>query len=247
MRSIFLTFGLFFTFLTADAQGSIFHVKGGATLGFQKWNNRTTEALIRYHAIFGIESYSADEPFSLFAQTGYHVRGGATRIQGGTFTDPNGGFFDFNTTSYPYEFRNISLALGAKQKFPLGGVKGYYLLGVRGEYTINTNLEMYHPDDDPFPQFSLIHPFDELTRHWQYGVIAGGGIEFMFNELIGGLLEVTINPDLSQQYFQADFLYRDPFTGNDRTLSAREIRNVTVEVTAGFRFLRIIEYVDFVF
>lgn len=247
MRSIFLFLGLLFICLTADAQGTIFQVKGGATLGFQRWNNTDSEALIRYHGIFAVESYDADSPFSLFAQTGYHVRGGATRIRGGTFTNQNGNLFNFNTTSYPYEFRNVSLALGAKQRLALGNLDAYYLLGIRGEYTINTNLEQYHPVDDQFPQFSLIHPFDELTRHWQYGVIAGGGIEFMFSELIGGLIELTINPDLSQQYFQAEFLYRDPFTGNDRTLSSREIRNVTIELTAGFRFLRIVEYIDFVF
>ncbi len=248
MRRIFLFLGLnLLLIFCLQAQGTVFSVKGGATLGFQKWNNSNSEALIRYHGIFAVESYSPDTPFALFAQTGYHVRGGATRINGGTYNDPNGGFFDFNTTSYPYEFRNVSLALGAKQKLPLGNLDAYYLLGVRGEYTINTNLDEYHPVDDQFPQFSLIHPFDELTRHWQYGVIVGGGIEFMFSELIGGLIELTINPDLSQQYFQAETFYRDPFTGNDRTLAAREIRNVTIELTAGFRFYRIVEYVDFVF
>ena len=248
MRLLALVF-ILFSSLQMSAQGSAFGIKGGATLGFQQWNGRESELLLRYHGVAYIESYNEDSPFALFAQAGYHVRGGATRIRGGVFTDPNGRPFNFNTTSYPYEFRNAALSIGAKQKFPLAtsDAKAYYLLGVRVEYTINTNLNEYHPEGDPFLAVNLIHPFDELTRHWNYGVIAGGGIEFMFADLVGCLLEVNISPDLSQQYFQAETPYNDPFTGNQRVLGAREIRNVSLELSLGLRFLRIVEYVDFVY
>ena len=91
MRRIFLLFGLSLLFCWAlQAQGTVFSVKGGATIGFQQWNNSSSEALIRYHGIFAVESYRQDSPFALFAQTGYHVRGGATRIRGGTYTNQDG-------------------------------------------------------------------------------------------------------------------------------------------------------------
>ncbi len=244
MRFTILLIALF-SFLDLSAQGSAFGIKGGPTLGFQQWNGRDSELLVRYHGVAYIETYREDAPFALFGQAGYHIRGGATRIRGGAYTNPDGNFFNFPTTSYPYEFRNVSLAFGAKQKFPFGQeMQAYYMVGVRGEYTINTNLDEYHPENDPFRVVNLIHPFDELTRHWQYGIIAGGGIEFMFADLVGGMIELSISPDLSQQYFQAETPYNDPFTGNPRTLSAREIRNVSIELSIGLRFLRIVEYVD---
>ena len=85
-------------------------------------------------------------------------------------------------------------------------------------------------------------------RRWNYGIIAGGGIEFMFSELVGGLVELTINPDLSQQYFQNAFTYNSNINGQQqRTIGERRIRNVSIELSVGFRFLRIVEYVDDVF
>ena len=144
----FLAFVFFlFCFLQMDAQGSAFGIKGGATLGFQQWNGRDSEILLRYHGVAYIESYSEDSPFALFAQAGYHIRGGATRIRGGVFTTTSGDLFNFNTTSYPYEFRNVAVSVGAKQKFPFGnsGAQAYYMLGIRGEYTILSLIHISEP------------------------------------------------------------------------------------------------------
>ena len=242
---IFCSFGAY------SQGGSAFGIKAGPLAGFQSWNNSESELLFRYHGVAYIESYSPDGGASLFAQAGYHVRGGALRLRGGAFQAINSSrIINIPTQSYPYEFRNVSLSLGAKQRFSSNDQGTfYYLLGVRGEYTINTNLEDYHPENDPLVEFNLIHPFPgSNVRRWNYGITAGGGYEFMFSELVGGLVELSISPDLSQQYFQNAFTYTSNINGqSQRTIGERRIRNISIELSVGFRFLRIVEYIDDVF
>ena len=131
-----------------------------------------------------------------------------------------------------------------KKKHTLGNgdSKAYYLLGLRGDYTINTNLDEY--DDPNFP-FLTTFPTDQWVRKLNYGVTLGGGFEFPFGELVSGILEFTFNPDLSRQYNQPGIenVY-DPYTGTNRNISERKIYNITFEVTLGLRFLRLVEYVD---
>jgi len=78
-----------------------------------------------------------------------------------------------------------------------------------------------------------------------YGATVGGGWEFEFSELIGGLIEFTINPDLSNQYEQQAIPnVIDPFTNQPITLRERRVRNLTFEVKFGLRFMRKVEYID---
>ncbi|MCB0375601.1 MAG: hypothetical protein KDD04_06755, partial [Sinomicrobium sp.] len=73
----------------------------------------------------------------------------------------------------------------------------------------------------------------------------GAGIDLPVADLIGILLEFSVNPDLSYQYIQpAVGNVIDPYTGNNRTIEERRIRNLTFEVTLGFRFLHLVEYID---
>ena len=218
--------------------GSAFGVKGGLTMGFQKWNDFNQQPLFRYHGILFVESLGDN---ALFAQAGYHVKGSALRYL--TFTNPISG----NQGTAPaqdFQFRNASLTVGAKKKHDIGNndAKAYYMLGIRGDYTINTNLEKY--DDPNFP-FLTTFPTDQWVRKINYGVTIGGGFEFPFGELMGGILEFTVNPDLSRQYNQPAIqnVY-DPYTGTNRNISERRIINITVEATLGLRFLRLVEYVD---
>ena len=232
--------------------GSAFGVKGGPLLGFQTWNSNESELLFRYSGIAYIETYSPDAKYSLFAQSGFHVRGGALRIRGGSFQAINSAReIIIPTQSYPYEFRNVSLSIGAKQRFGLDEKTAwYYLLGVRGEYTLSDNLDEYQSAEDPgIASFNLIHPFPgSNVRRWNYGIIAGAGIDFMFSELVGALVELTISPDFSQQYFSPPFTFNSPFNGG-QTISVQErsINNISIELSVGFRFLRIVEYVNHVY
>jgi len=232
----------------AGQNGSAFGVKLGPTIGFQNWDTgRNSEVLFRYHAIAYIETYGPDADYALFAQTGYHVRGGALRLRGGTFQGQGQNIFTIANRSYPYEFNNVSLAIGAKQRFLTQTGAYYWLFGVRGEFTVSNNLEDYHPENDPLQLFNLIHPFPEAVRKINYGIVVGGGLDFMFSELVGGMLELTVSPDFSNQYQSIAFEYFDINQGNTRRISERNIKNVSIELSLGIRLLRIVEYVDKVF
>jgi len=219
------------------AQGFYFGVKGGPLLGFQQWDGFEQNVLLRYHGSAFIETIAEPGEFVLFAQSGYHEKGSALR--GGRATDINGNLIVLPTQGFI--FRNVDLVLGVKQRLDfkmMGSSSSYYMFGLRGEYTIGTNLEQY-------VGFGAFYPFPEFVRPWNYGVTIGGGFEFDFSDYVGGILEFSIHPDFSNQYFQPELgNIRNPFTGLNQTLSSRTIRNTTFEISVGFRFLREVIYVE---
>lgn len=237
---------LMFSFLLAtvslQAQSYAFGLKGGLSVGIQDWNGFEQDPLLSYHGIAFIESAPEDNKFALFAQAGYHVRGSAIRNQFAR------NILNSQINRVPpreFQFRNISLAVGAKQKYNLGAsnLDTYYMFGVRGDYTVNTNLDQYEFFARQFG--TIIYPLDPFVQRFNYGAIIGGGLEFPFADLMAGILEVTINPDFSLQYRQPQIPgVFNPYTGNNSTVSERLIRNVTIEVTLGMRFLHRIVYVD---
>ena len=110
---------------------------------------------------------------------------------------------------------------------------------MRGEYTLGTNLSEYVRFQ------SAYYPIDDFVRKLNYGVTVGGGWDFEFSELIGGLIELTVNPDLSNQYEQQPIPnVINPFNGQTVTLRERKVRNLTFEVKFGLRFMRKVEYID---
>lgn len=228
-----------------QAQGYYFGLKGGLTIGTQQWQSLDRDPLFRYHGIAFVESIAEENSFGLFAQAGFHEKGSAIRNR--LFRNSlNGGFF--RAPTYQFIFRNASLTLGAKQKFDLGtsNSKWFYLLGIRGDYTLNTNLGEFREFIERNPAFAIF-PIDEpeFINEINYGVTVGGGVEFPFTEFIGLVLEFTLNPDFSFQYVQPAIPnVQEPFTGTNRTIPERQIRNLTLEVTVGFRFLRKVEYID---
>mgnify|MGYP001226966141 CR=1 FL=1 len=224
------------------AQGSAFGVKGGLSVGTQRGDNPyATDALFAYHGIAFIESLNEDSPFSLFAQAGYHVRGSARRNQ--RFINlNNGGFFN---QSYNFEIQNLALTLGGKSRKDLGAsaAQWYYMIGVRGEYTLGTNFEEY--DQIFVGGFPGFFPDEGFIRKINYGVTVGGGLEFPFAELAGGILELTVNPDFSRQYEQPPVTnVTDPFTGQPINLAQRRVINMSVELSLGIRLLHKVEYID---
>ena len=232
--------------LTTSLQAQDFGwgVKGGPALGFQKWDTGAQrDALIAWHAIAFIESVPEGNAFSTFAQLGYHVRGGAVRANAFNYVDPFTGENRRSTARTDrYEFNNISLSLGAKQKFDLGNSKYYYLLGVRGDYTVSTNLELYENRNTLFNTFYFL--LNQFVRKFNYGLIFGGGFERNFSEFITGLLEITVNPDISKQYRQQPVTTYNPFTMMNQNTPSREFSSVTLELSLGIRFLTKVEYVD---
>ncbi len=223
------------------AQSTAFGLKGGLTMGIQNWNGFDQDPLIKYHGIAFVESADETAQFSVFAQAGYHLKGSAIRNR--NFLNPTTGNF-FRPPAQQFIFKNASLTLGGKRKYDISNTaKAYYLFGLRGDYTIGTNLDEY--EDLNELNGGLFYPIDFYVRKWNYGVTLGGGLEVAFGELVGAVLEFTVNPDFSLQYRQPSIAnVRDPYTGQNRTISERTIRNITFEVTAGFRFLRKVEYID---
>lgn len=223
------------------AQSYAFGVKGGLTTGFQKWNNFQRDPLYAYHGVAFIESAPEDNAFAVFLQAGYHIKGSAIRNQ--NFISPINGDI-FRPPTQKFEFRNISLTLGGKQKYDFGvNNKMYYLIGIRGEYTINTNFDQYASINQAFN--TLFYPDDSFVRKWNYGATVGGGFEFPISDYISTIIELTVSPDFSRQYWQQPIpsVY-DPISGQNRTLRETEVRNTVFEISVGFRFLHEIEYID---
>jgi opacity protein-like surface antigen len=228
--------------LTGFSQSSTaFGVKGGASLAIQQWDGYQRRPLFAYHGIAFIESVPEANEFAIFAQLGWHQKGSS---EGGFLvTDPVTGE-RFRASTRKFIFNNIALTLGGKQKYDLwSNSKWYYMIGLRGEYTISTNLDQYFDEDNP--NFNFFYPIPPFVEEWNYGVTVGGGIEFPFSELVSGLVEFTVNPDFSNQYIQPEIPnVRDPITGQLRSIPSSTIRNTVLELTIGIRFLRKVIYID---
>jgi hypothetical protein len=227
--------------ISLSGQSTAFGLKGGLTMGLQKWNSFDQDPLLKYHGIAFVESGDETAQFAIFAQAGYHLKGSAIRNR--NFFNPINGNI-YRPPAQQFIFKNVSLTLGAKRKYDIANAtKAFYLFGLRGDYTLGTNLDEYKEINEL--NGGLFYPDDFFVRKWNYGVTLGGGLEFAFGELIGAVLDFTINPDFSFQYKQPAIAnVRDPYTGQNRTIAERTIRNITFEVTAGFRFLRKVEYID---
>jgi hypothetical protein len=243
----FIAFTMLWMRYELDAQSYAFGIKGGVTAGTQKWDNSfQREPLFRYHLAGFIESHSDQDKFSVYAQAGYHIKGSSIRTFAQVIQTPTG-FKSINGSNNPFEFKNISLVLGGKQKYDFRhSTKVYYSLGIRGDYTIGSQLRPEGIDESN--SYFFIYPFDEFVNKFNYGVMAGGGIQFDFTDLVGGFIEININPDFSYQYNQPEIRnVRNPnplSSTSSITIPQRQITNTTFELTFGIRFLHKIIYVD---
>lgn len=218
----------FFT-VSATAQSFWFGPKLGGTMTFQRWNNFSPNPLLTPAYDIFIESYSESSPSALFASVGYHTRGSGIRAIS-FLGDPLG--------TQGFKFNNIVLELGGKRFLTTENrANAYYMIGVRGEYTVSTNLEQYERFLNPF------YPHNDFVEKIVYGASVGGGIEYSFGEFYHGFLEVSIGPDFANQYFQPPINnVIDPYTGMTTNLSERQIRNVSIEIRAGLKLLRKVIY-----
>ena len=225
--------------ISVSSQSYVFGIKGGPLLATQDWSGFQRGPLVNFHAIASIESWREDDPNVLFAQLGYHTRGSSLRQ---VFINP---FSGFTPQTRAFKFNNLALTVGAKKRISMGIWSPFYSVGIRGEYNISTNLDEFVDQNYTAP---TSYPVNEFVRKFTYGIYVGGGTEFEFADLIGAVFEVSINPDLNRQYFQPPLknVYSpNPFNGQTLIdLPEREIRNITVEITLGLRFLRKVEYYD---
>jgi len=207
-----------------DAQ-YYYGVKGGIGLNMQRWN--TFERDILFTPLIDVFAESADDQVNrVYASLGYHTRGSAVRG------------FGFNSFRQ-YRFNNLALELGFKQMLSVTKkYNGYYMLAGRLEYTINTNL-------GTTPVFSVLNLVDDaFVNRFNYGLTVGGGFEMNWGEDKVLFLEASINPDASRQYHQPNIaVITNPnpsqFNPNPTiTIQPQEVRNVSLEVKIGVKFLR---------
>ncbi len=233
-----------FCLTSTDAQGVAFGIKGGPTLAVQQWDNTDRDPLFAYHLIASVESLAEEGEVSIFAQAGYHTRGSAIRIRSFQFNDfTTGAPRTFNGSTTKYDFQNAALSVGVKQRFAASAGNLYYLLGLRGEYNIKNSLDQF---EELPPAVQSGFPSQAGVNDFTFGFIFGGGFELPLSDYIDASIELTINPDFTKQYFQPTFNNAfNTFTGNnDRTIPELNIRNNSIELTVGFRFKRVVEYVD---
>jgi hypothetical protein len=231
--------------LGVDWGGYLFGLKGGLSLGNQDWSGLETELLLGYHGAAYYETIPAGGRFSFFGQLGYHLRGSRiSRRRAFTF---NGG--GVTLPADDFRFYNVSLALGGKSVVSYSRFGDlYYLLGLRADYNVKTNLAEYDQlTSTAGVAFRANYPIDspDFIRRITYGAVFGGGLAFPLTESMGGFVELRANPDFSLQYEQGAIEnVIDPFGAGNRTLPARAIRNFTIEVSFGIRFLRKWRYVN---
>jgi len=245
MRFIFATVLFVVFFGQIGAQSTAFVFQGGLTVGLQKWDNSfDREPLLAYHGDLAIESVNnEDDRSSIFAQIGYHIKGSATRFR---FFNINSGFPSSATFTERFEFRNLSLILGAKQKFNLGAsgrARYYYFGGIRGDYTLSTNIDELASRSGNV----LFYPLVGFMNRWMVGISAGGGLEFNLNEVLGGEVKLSLHPDFTLQYNQPSIRtgYTNPYNGGQQlVIDERRIRNTAIELSVGLRLLRKVVYVE---
>lgn len=206
------------------AQGYGFGFKVGPSLGIQKWTGfGSNDPLFAYHADVFVDQFGEEEKLALYGQLGYHQRGSSLRYVS---------FSGTNNIHYDLIFHNAVLELGMKKLSTLGKGKWYYSLGLRGEYTFDTKLEVFEGMKD-------------FVEKWNYGASVRGGAEFPLAKLINGFLEITIAPDFSKQLFLPGGLpYTDPFSGQRVQTAEQNVRNTSLELSFGMRFINKIIYID---
>lgn len=243
MLRCILLFALISISSLISAQSYNWGIKGGLTLGKQR-GAYSPSVLFKFHGDLFLESYSEEDRTNLGVQLGYHPRGSAIRSWG--FSNGTSGTIVSFTNNFLYN--NAVLAPYAKQKFKLNDkFKGYYSLGFRLEYTFGSNL----PSGNDFNNNVIYYyyPIKENIRKWNYGPMLAAGIQLQYSELVDGFIEFNFSPDLSSQYYQLplqNVRSFDPYTGVVQNISLPEQsnKNLSFEITFGFRFLRKIEYID---
>jgi len=239
-RLLYLIFLILCTIqLNAQEEVGGFHFgpKMGLTIGTQNWDGFERNPMYNYHFALFAESLDPDLRGSLYAQLGYHSRGSGLRLQilnlGGAFT------------SQSFIYRNVSLGLGVKKRIVTENLSTpYYFVGIRGEYNVSNNLREVR-EEFSIGASNLFYPFEVFVRKITYGISFGGGFEFAGNEFMQPVIEFNVSPDLNFQYESEEIgSVINPFNGQTVNLPARNIRNVTFEVSLVLKFLREVVYID---
>lgn len=207
-------------FTTAHAQYSAYGFIGGMTLGTQKWNGFDRDPLLTWNSRVFYESIVTDK-FSAVVELGLHNRGSGVLstyiIQG----QPG-----LNTNYSKMVLRNASLMGGAKQIYDLKeNMDAFVKLGVRLEYTITENFEIFEQ-------------YTEAIQPFNYGITLGGGFHFgPKDSRLQFILDGQVSPDFSQQLFAPQANIWNRFTQQYQTFPEQKVSNLSFEISLGVRWL----------
>lgn len=230
-----LLIGLFFPLFMIGQGGTVFGIKAGPSFANQSWKGQETEGLFGYHAAALIETHNDSTSLRIFGQIGYHQKG-STRVRR-AFTNP------ITNQRVPRQgfrqpFSVASLAIGAKNKHPFSPkMSGYYLLGLRLDYTIAYELAFLNFDEDDAKEY---------FNRFNYGVSLGGGLEFNVGNNGVAFIELNVSPDVSKQIFIPPGVtgYTDPVTNQFRAFPETKVYNFNIELSFGYKFIRRVVFVD---
>lgn len=229
MKKIIQFFLLVFYCSALWSQSYYFGPAIGPAVNFQRWEEFDNDPMISFNADIFVESVAEETKSAFFAMLGYRTRGSSTIY--------NNSFNGININSYKYKFNNAVLELGAKRYLNENTSRPYYMVGVRGEYNVKTNLKDYDKYLSPF------FPNDIYVNKFIYGFSFGGGYEMQLSEYINGFLQISVSPDINNQYYQPP-LQNVPAPGGFGTITIQErrVKNTSVEIKFGMKFLRKVIY-----
>jgi len=217
IRHLCAILALFLLSFQVQGQYSIWSLRAGPSLGFQRWNGLgSTQPLLGFHGIVGIESFEPGKSSSFYGELGYHQRGSSKRVNGGQTV--NGVNYDGFTIRN--RFHNIALALGGRKSFGPDN-RFFYNVALRGEYTVKYDLSGYYEG------------FGDFVRRFNYGLDVGAGINFPMGFHMG-FVSIQLQPDLSRQIFSLRFSGQD-YQGNTITFPEQKVVNYTLELSIGMR------------
>ena len=217
--------------LISAQEYTAYGVKGGMTCGFQKWNSNQTDDVLFLplgNGTIFTEMYAGGRG-SLCIELGYHERGSSIIQRGGTYRNANGIDVNFPTVVLQRKFSNIVFQPAFKQIYDVGsGWSGYYMLGVRAEYTIKDTI--------PYV-YNQVIPVNLGLNRFNYGITIGGGFERRLGSSPMMMqVEMQAQPDFSLQIQSPAFSYYDVVQRTNATFNEQKVSNITLELTVGFKF-----------
>lgn len=221
---------LLFVSRQVTAQKYGYTIKGGAGIASQRWQGGSggRTPLRAYHADLGVD-WESEGGNVIYGQLGYHQRGSGLRVL--QFVDVNGNILPGGT--FGMRFHNLALEAGMKKFFLKGQTKAYYGLGVRVEYTMDSEFEF------------LFLQYKDFVQKFNYGFSVRVGTEFKLGKLVMGGVEAQVAPDISRQiWVPSGIRVIDPRTNMVSNGTEQNVRNLCLELSVYLRFLQIIEYID---
>ena len=208
------------------AQGGFYGVQISPGFSTQKWNGQSRSSLLTLNADVYMSAYGEDETNIYYLKGGYHQRGSSVNV---------GNLSGILNTRLKYIFHNAVVGVGVKKMLKERfGLPFYYLLGLRLEYTVGTNLSQYKDRNTAY------YPIDYFVNKFNYGTDFGGGFIFQLNGNYDLYLELLVSPDFSLQYEQDPIAnVVDPYHPSQLiTVPKRQVRNLSFEFSIGLRLLQ---------